>query len=456
MELKGKRATLIGLGRSSTAAAGLLQHHGAFPFITEIGNSAGLREWQRQCDDGAIPYEIGGHSKGAFEDADMIILSPGVPLTAPCLETPRRRGVPVLGELEFAWEFCSGRMLAVTGTNGKTTVTSLLHAMIAACGFNVALAGNNDTPLSQVALQTPQPDYVVLEVSSYQLESMERFRPCVAAVLNVTPDHLSRHGDMERYVAAKARIFAQQQAGDAAVLNADDPLVLTMPIPPGVHRYYFSLKEKRDDGFYADQDVLFYGDEAVAALADNPLPGRHNLANVLAALAMMRAMNFSWQGTLAGLRGFKSVEHRIEHVMDLQGVKFYNDSKSTNIDSLRVALESFHEPIVLIAGGRGKGSDYRSLRELIRERVRCIIVIGEDAPLIAAAFNDLAPIRHADSMMDAVRQAHQAACAGDVALLSPACASFDRYANFEARGRDFKECVVTLAQSISHCKEKCS
>jgi UDP-N-acetylmuramoylalanine--D-glutamate ligase len=335
----------------------------------------------------------------------------------------------------------------VTGTNGKTTVTTLLHDMIAACGHSVALAGNNDTPLSLVVLKEPQPEWVVLEVSSYQLETADRFHPVIACVLNVTPDHLSRHGTLEHYAIIKGRIFAQQHAGDAAIRNADDPLVASLPTSDTARHFFFSLEKKGQDTFSADEESIYLGNEVVASCADNPLPGKHNLANVLASLAVMHAGGFDWQRTLEGLRNFKGVEHRIEHVMCLDGVDYYNDSKSTNLDSLRVALESFSRPIVLLAGGRGKGSDYAPLCPLVRERVKHLVVFGEDAPLITAAYGNSVPTEHAASMMDAVKRARQAAAAGDVVLLSPACASFDMYDNFEARGRDYKDCLRRLADT---------
>ncbi|MCK5863318.1 MAG: UDP-N-acetylmuramoyl-L-alanine--D-glutamate ligase [Candidatus Hydrogenedentes bacterium] len=444
MNIDNKRVTLIGLGRSTVAAAQLLLRHGAHPFISEVGSSRALEPWKKQCEQLGIPCEMGGHSGDACEKADMIVLSPGVPLTVPLVAQARLRGIPVLGEFELAWRFCSSKAIAVTGTNGKTTVTTLLRDMIASCGYSVALAGNNDTPLSLVALEEEPPDWVVLEVSSYQLETVEQFHPAIACILNVTPDHLSRHGSIEHYAIVKGRIFMRQQAGDTAIRNADDPLVNTLPSPDGIRQFYFSMKGPAANTFYADDDNIYFGDQAVASSADNPLPGKHNLANVLAALAVMHAGKFPRQETLEGLRRFKGVEHRIEHVMSFQGVDYYNDSKSTNLDSLRVALESFSQPIILLAGGRGKGSDYASLCPLVRKQVKHLIAFGEDAALISAAYDGCVSNEQAASMMDAVKRARLAADSGDVILLSPACASFDMYDNFESRGRDYKDCLRRL------------
>ncbi len=444
MDLNNIQVTLIGLGRSSLAAARLLQQQGAHPFITESDDNARLHDWMEQAARFNIPCELGGHSAEAFEKASLIIVSPGVPIGAACLKGPRDAGVPILGELEFAYRFCTSRVLAVTGTNGKTTVTTLVEQMVKSSGRTVALAGNNDTPLSQVILEGAQPEYVVLEVSSYQLETTDRFHPSVSAVLNLSPDHLSRHGTLEGYAAAKARIFMRQGEGDAAVLNADDPWTAAMGVPEGVERFLFSLEQRGAKTLYADTNAIYYEDTAVASVADNPLPGSHNLANVLAALAVMKASGFSWEGPLEGMRGFRGVEHRIEPVLHLDGIDYYNDSKSTNIDSLRVALESFSRPVILIAGGRGKGADYTPLKFLIRERVKHLVLIGEDAPKMETAFKGSVPMSRADSMMCAVELARDQGKAGDVVLLSPACASFDMYDNFEARGRDYKACVQSL------------
>jgi UDP-N-acetylmuramoylalanine--D-glutamate ligase len=255
---------------------------------------------------------------------------------------------------------------------------------------------------------------------------------------------------MENYAATKSRIFARQTWGDAAVLNLDDPYTAQMVPPEAVRRIGFSLSEWTVDGFWQDGKSILAGDRAVAALTDNPLPGRHNLANVLAALAMMHAGGFEWDRVLAGLRAFRGVEHRIERVAELDGVAYYNDSKSTNIDSLRVALESFEQPLVLIAGGRGKGSSYAALREVVKGRVKHLVTLGEDAPLLEETFGDLTPFRRASGMAEAVALARGGAAPGDVVLLSPGCASFDLYRNFEERGRHFKACVRALAGKEEH------
>ncbi len=455
LNLKDTAVTLVGLGRSSLAAARLLQQKGAQPFISESIDNVALHVWREQARRFDIPYEIGGHSLEPFTTAGLILVSPGVPTDASCLRQARAAQIPILGELEFACRLCTSRVLAVTGTNGKTTVTSLLEKMVETTGHTVALAGNNDTPLSQVVLEGKDPEYVVLEVSSYQLETTDLFHPAVSAILNVSTDHLGRHGTMERYAATKARIFMRQGPGDAAVLNKDDPWTKAMKLPAGVKRLEFSLETPGPETLYADDAQIYYEDAAVMSIADIPLPGRHNLANVLAALAVIKAAGFNWEGPVEGLRRFRGVEHRIEPVLCLDGVDYYNDSKSTNLDSLRVALTSFTRPVVLIAGGRGKGGEYSDLRELVQQHVKHLVLLGEDAPKMESAFTGIVPLTRADTMMHAVEQAYNHSIAGDIVLLSPACASFDMYLNFEERGKDFKTCVCRLAtQPISENEQE--
>jgi len=459
MDVAGKKVTVVGLGQTAVSVVRLLLREGARPFVTDSGNGPKLTPYCEALDALGVPYETGGHSEAAFEDAAVVIPSPGVSPTLAPIEAARARGSVVVGEMEFAFGYCRSRLIAVTGTNGKTTTTELLRALVAACGHSVVLAGNNAFPFSAAVMIEPAPEYIVLEVSSYQLETARTFRPWIAAVLNVTPDHLARHGTVEGYAAIKARIFARQESSDIAVVNFDDPYVRGMAACSRGVVWPFSVKDGKDgkdgsdgsdgndgiaSGLYVRGGEICLGDAVVARVGDTRLPGRHNLANVLAALSVMRAGGFDWDKTLEGLRGFRGVEHRIELVASLDGVDFFNDSKSTNIDSLKVALESFERPVVLIAGGQGKGSDYGVIRELVRQRVRKLIVIGEDAAKLDAAFGDVVGVEQASDMDDAVRRAAGVARAGDVVLLSPACASFDMFDNFEHRGRVFKAGVEGL------------
>lgn len=441
MNVKGKKVTVVGLGRTAIALVRLLVREGAEPFVTEYSDAESLTPFKDELCTLGVPFETGGHTDTAFDGAALIIPSPGVPPRLAPIEAARARGANVIGEIEFSSHFCTSKALAVTGTNGKTTTTELLRALVDACGHSVALAGNNEVPLSAAVLRDPQPEYIVIEVSSYQLETARSFRPWIAAVLNVTPDHLARHGDMDGYAAVKSRLFANQRAGDSAVLNADDERVAAMRVPKEARRLTFSLSGRVDDGLWLRGNEFCEGDAPVALTSDTLLRGRHNYENVCAALTMMRAGGFDWAKTIEGLRQFRGVEHRIEWVDSQNGVDYFNDSKSTNIDSLRVALESFENPVVLIAGGRGKGADYRVLRDLVRSHIKSLVTIGEDAPVLEEAFGDLVGVRHATDMGEAVRLAAETATQGDAVLLSPACASFDMYDNFEHRGRVFKDCV---------------
>lgn len=445
MDVKGNKVTVVGLGQTALAAVRLLLREGARPFVTDSSDGPKQTKLRETLEAWDVPCELGGHTHAAFDGAALVIPSPGVPPNAEAIERARAAGAEVVGEMEFAFAYCRSSILAVTGTNGKTTVTELLTALIGACGRHVQLAGNNACPFSAAVMLEPPPEFTVLEVSSYQLETARTFRPWVAAVLNVTPDHLTRHRSIEAYAELKARIFANQRAGDVAVVNYDDPLVRPMADRAQAAVWPFSQQARLPAGLWCDGETIRLGDEALAHVSDTQLRGRHNIQNVLCALSAMRAGGFDWPATLEGLRAFRGVEHRIEYVAEIDGVAFYNDSKSTNVESLRVALESFDGPVVLIAGGRGKGSDYAVLEALIRERVPKMVVLGEDAPKLEQAFATVTDVELVKDMASAVTRTLAAARPGDVVLLSPACASFDMYENFEHRGRVFKQCVHAYA-----------
>lgn len=459
MDVKNKKVVIVGSGDTAVALARLLLREGAKPVVTDMADGPKQQASRATLDELGVPCELGGHTDAAFRNAALVIPSPGVSPTISPILAAQAQGADVLGEMEFAFSRCRSRLLAVTGTNGKTTTTQLLRNLVGACGRSVLLAGNNDFPFSAAVMADPAPDFIVLEVSSYQLETARTFRPWIAAVLNITPDHLGRHGDLENYAAVKAKIFAHQAHGDTAVINHDDgflrhAIIRMGGLNPGIHVCPFSLKTRLENGLWLDDPTIRFGNEIVATVADTALPGRHNLQNVLCALAMMRAGGFNWEHVINGLRAFLGVEHRIEFVARIQDIDFYNDSKSTNIDSLRVALESFSKPIILIAGGRGKGSDYAVLRGLVHKRVRTMITLGEDAPLLEAAFGGVTAVERATDMADAVQRAARSASPGEIVLLSPACASFDMYDNFEHRGRVFKQCVRDLDTSSRPSQEE--
>ena len=444
IDVKNKRVTLAGMGRTSVALARLLLREGALPFVSDAENRAALGPFKEELDRLGVPYECGNHSPLAFQRCEVLIPSPGVPPSIEPIVRAVAHGVKLISELDFAFSRCSAPIIAVTGTNGKTTATELLAALVRACGYRVALAGNNALPFSEAIVGGEKFDYVVLEISSYQLELSREFHPWIGAILNVTPDHLSRHKTIEKYAAEKAKMFAHQTPKEFAIVNADDPICAGLNKDMAAQRLSFSLEKRVTEGLWLDGDVIREGLREVARRTDVPLPGKHNMANVLAALTAMRVGGFDWAKCLDGLRAFRGVEHRIEPVATIDGVRYVNDSKSTNVDSLRVALESFEQPIVLIAGGRGKGSDYRVLRDLMAKHVKAMVTIGEDAPKFEEAFGDLVPFVRAASMDVAVLRAQEKAAAGDVVLLSPGCASFDWFSNFEERGRVFKRAVAAL------------
>lgn len=408
-----------------------------------------------------VPYELGGHTQAAFRDAAFVIPSPGV---APGLEPIQQAaadGATVLSEIELASAHCISPIIAVTGTNGKTTTTELICAIMESCGRSVALAGNNDYPLSAAVLEDPAPDFVVLEVSSYQLELVRTFRPWIGALLNVGSDHLSRHTSLNEYAAVKRRIFANQLVGDHAVCNAEDEKTGPSEVVEGRTVWPFSLQTRQTHGVWLDGDTIRYGDDAIVQRSDAPLIGRHNTENILAALSIARAAGLPWDKVIKGLKGFEGVEHRIERVTTIDEVSYYNDSKSTNVDSLKVALETFggdedgnsRVPVVLIAGGRKKDSDYSVLIDLVADRVSTLVTLGEAASEFEGIFGGEVSTTRASGMDDAVLKAAAAARRGDVVLLSPGCASFDMFSNFEERGEEFKRQVLQLAHGSKHASD---
>jgi UDP-N-acetylmuramoylalanine--D-glutamate ligase len=449
--LDGRTVSVVGLARSGVAAARLVGRLGARVLASDAGAPASLSAEAQGLEADGCRLWIGGHPDEAFAGADLVVVSPGVPLTLPSLTAVRARGVPVIGELELGWRVMEADVIAITGTNGKTTTTALSGELLRAQVRPTLVAGNIGTPLSAHALDFPADGLVIAEVSSFQLESTLEFHPRVAAVLNITPDHLDRHGTLERYVEAKARIFAKQTAGDCAVLNRDDPLTADLAARVSGQVLWFSRREPLEHGVFVRDGWIvakLNGHvEPICPAAEIQLRGQHNLENVLAATACALWTGMAPAVIRRGVAGFRGVEHRIERVGDDRGVVFYNDSKGTNVASTIKALESFTEPVILIAGGKGKGQDFAPLADAARGRVRHAILIGADrdklrGPLAAAGVGT----EDARSMEDAVRLARGVARAGDVVLLSPACASFDMFQNFEHRGLVFKAAVRALAR----------
>jgi len=420
--LRGRRVGVIGAGKSGLAAARLLQKKGARVLLSDS------REVPPQAPKG-VDTESGGHSNRLL-DCRLLVRSPGVPNHLPILKKARLKRIPIWGEMELASRFsASNRIVAITGTNGKTTTTTLVGEIFKAARLSTLVGGNIGTPLSDLLPNVRAKTNLILETSSYQLEDIQDFHPWISAILNITPDHLEHHGSMKAYADAKARIFMNQTSRDTCVLNADDPICRKLAKRCKAKVVWFSRSKNLPAGIFPMKTRL---------------PGPHNVENMLAAAAMALAAGIPLSTIKRVLETFPGVEHRLEFVRALNGVDYINDSKGTNVDSTRVALASFDKPILLIAGGQGKGSPYAPLRELVLKRVKRLLLIGEDAPRIRQELGDLVHCDDCITMLEAVRQARAIAEPGDVVLLSPACASFDQYQNYEHRGRDFKECVQKL------------
>jgi len=437
------------LGKSGVASALFLRSRGAQVTVSDSKPQEQLSEEIPILLDHGIIIETGGHGERTFHGQDLIVVSPGVPADSPPLVQARALGEPVIGEIELAAQFLPKSIVAITGSNGKTTTTTLTGEIITAGGYPTRVGGNIGTPAISL-VDTARPDSViVLEVSSFQLETIQTFRPKVAVVLNVTPDHLDRHRTFETYVDAKARIFENQQADDFAVLNADDPVCVALASRTRAQVFWFSRKnEVRQGAFVRDGRILFRdpaGQREIMLVSEIPLKGTHNLENVLAAVCAGKLSGCNSEVIAEAVRNFKVVEHRLEYVATIRGVEYYNDSKATNVDATIKALESFPANIHLILGGKDKGSDYTVLNDLLRQRVKRVYTIGAAAEKIESQVKGAAEIVHAESLDSAVQRASASAQPGDIVLLAPACASFDQFRNYEHRGKVFKELVQRLS-----------
>jgi UDP-N-acetylmuramoylalanine--D-glutamate ligase len=447
--VRARRVVVVGAARSGIAAAELLAKRGARVMLTEVHPTFADADRLRAA---GIDVEVGGHRQDTLESADLIVVSPGVPLEAPVFDAVRRRGVEIIGELELASRWIRGRVIAITGTKGKSTTTTLVGRMLAAAGQRVLVGGNIGVPLSvQVDASTPETIHVV-EVSSFQLETTNTFRPWIALWLNLTDDHFDRHPSPEAYVSAKARVFANQTAGDWAVLNADDPVVSARGALTAAGRVYFSLSGQTPTGFVVDGDWIARktatGVDRIIPLAAVELTGRHMLDNVLAATAVASISRATPADMVEALRGFRGLPHAMEPVAVIAGVRFVNDSKATNVEAAQRSIESFPRGLVAIIGGHFKGGDLRRLREPLAAGALAVIAIGEAAPLVHEALEGVVPVVAAASMREAVERAYEAAESGGVVLLAPACASFDWFRDYADRGDTFKAEVMRLKQSV--------
>jgi UDP-N-acetylmuramoylalanine--D-glutamate ligase len=454
-ELKGKKVTVVGLARSGVAAARLLQAVGADVTVADAKEEAKLTEVLARLDRSAIRVIVGAGYESALDEAQIVVVSPGVPTELDILNIVRARHVPVIGELELAYRFLDAPVVAVTGTNGKSTTVTLIGLLLKEHGKRVFVGGNLGIPLSEAALKTygsgsqgSPYDYVIAEVSSFQLETIARFRPWIAALLNITPDHLDRYPALAPYVAAKGRIFENQTPDDYALLNYDDERVLAFRNGVRAHALGFSQMGSVNEGTFLDGDELvlrFKGQRhSICKMSEIRIPGAHNVANAMAASMVAHVCGCPPDVMRRVLSTFPGLEHALELIRERNGVRFINDSKGTNVDATMKALESLDSPIVLIAGGKDKGGDFGKLRDVVTRRVKQLVLIGEAAPRIQQMLEGLKPISHASSFRDAVEVAAQSARSGEVVLLSPACASFDMFADYQDRGRQFKALVNGL------------
>ena len=441
----GMRIAVIGLGLSGRAAVRYLSACGA-----EVVVSDSRREAEFVAQEGGflqetgVAWEAGGHSPAFFAGVDMVFVSPGVPLDLPLLEDLRRRGGEIVGELAVAAPVLAAPVLAITGTNGKTTVTTLIGQLLQVAGKKVFVGGNIGTPLFTHLLDGAGADAMVLEVSSFQLDTAGGFRPDIALLLNITPDHIDRHGSLAGYSRAKLKVFANQGAADTAILNGDDPLcrqALTT-ITGRVLLFGHSADcRARIDG---DRIVVRWPEEEIYDLAGSRLANAIGLMNAAAAILAARSAGCSPEEILTGLLAFQPLRHRVEEVARIDGITYYDDSKATNTGAVLAALARVKGKVVLIAGGRDKGEDYALLQDGVRDKARCVILIGEAADQIAAALAGAAPLDRAATMEEAVRLAQAAAQPGDAVLLSPACASFDMFTSYAHRGDVFAAAVRGL------------
>jgi UDP-N-acetylmuramoylalanine--D-glutamate ligase len=448
MDVKGKRVLVVGLGKSGVASALFLAERGARVAVSDAKSPEQLREEIPVLLDHGISVETGQHNERTFRDQDLIVVSPGVPFDVPQLVQARARGVPVIGEVELAARFLKGHIVAITGSNGKTTTTTLAGEILLAGGRKTLVGGNIGTPAITFVDQSTEDTWVVLEISSFQLETVETFHPHIAVVLNITPDHLDRHHTFENYAAAKARIFENQTAADFVVLNADNEPCAELEAkakPPA--RWFSRLNEVGSGAFVREEQIIWRDEKSeleIMPVSEISLKGAHNVENVLAAVCVGMLAGIEPGQIRGAIAAFKAVEHRLEYVATVRGVEYYNDSKATNVDATIKALESFPGRIHLILGGKDKGSDYSVLNSLLKERVKRVYTIGAAAAKIEAQASGT-EIVSAGTLEVAVRRASESASAGDVVLLAPACASFDQFDSYEQRGRVFKDLVGQLA-----------
>jgi UDP-N-acetylmuramoylalanine--D-glutamate ligase len=447
IELRKMRVLVVGLARTGVATALFCARHNAIVTATESRPESDLGDTPAKLREAGVTLELGGHTEKTFLAQDLIIPSPGVPADDAFLQSARSKGITIWSEIELAYRFLEGKLIGITGSNGKTTTTTLIHHILKSASVPTILAGNVGTALISCVEEMKSDTVTVVELSSFQLELIEKFRPDIGLFLNLTPDHLDRHKTMEAYAGAKARIFENQTELDAAVLNADDPPTVQYA-PKKPQLFWFSRKQRVEQGACLRGDdiiIVHHGkEEFVMKQAEIPLAGAHNLENVLAAVTAARLAGVDTGAIAQAVRNFAGVEHRLEFVAEIAGVRYFNDSKATNVDATLKALDAFPGRILIILGGKDKGSDYTVLQKPLREKAILALLIGAAADKIEKEITGSVAIERAVTLDRAVEFAAHAAQPGDIVVLAPACASFDQFQNYEHRGHVFKKLVHKL------------
>jgi UDP-N-acetylmuramoylalanine--D-glutamate ligase len=448
MELSGKKITIIGAMKSGVGAAKLVKKLGGIPFVSDSGTSEKLKDFVKVLAENNIAYETGSHSDKVF-NCDLMIVSPGVPSSAPILLEAQKRNIKTISELELASSVCKGKIIAITGTNGKTTTTTLCGHVFNTCGRKIYVAGNIGFAFSEIATEVKEDEYVALEVSSFQLDLADKFKPAAAMILNITPDHLNRYQNKyENYISSKLGIYKNQDENDYLILNADSKSLIDSLTPHKSKDIYFSLASEQENGCRVSGNNIYYKENGLlkfeCTLDDINLKGEHNYANAMAVIAAAKLFGCDNDKIKEALKTFQGVEHRLEFVRRIAGVEYINDSKATNIDSVWYALRSFDRPLFLILGGLDKGNDYNQIKDLVVEKAKKIYAIGSSASKVFNFFHALVKVEVKESLEEVVKAVNKEAREGDIVLLSPACASFDMFDSYEHRGKVFKEAVNKL------------
>ena len=445
LELKNKKISIIGAVRSGLGAAKLAKQLDAIPFVSDAGSEEKLKSSIEVLQNEKIDFEVGKHSEKVF-DCGLMVVSPGVPSDSKVIKNAKTKNIKIISELEFASSFCKANVIGITGTNGKTTTTSLCDYLFNECGVKSYSAGNIGLAFSEVSTAAKENEFVSLEISSFQLDLIDKFKPKVAMILNITPDHLNRYeNSVEKYALSKLKIYENQEANDYLILSKDSELLNQYFKRPKSNVLFFSTSKKVSNGCYLENDeVRFVKNDIVeftCKVSDIFIKGEHNIQNAMAVIIAAKIFNLDNEKILEALNSFKGVEHRLELVREIEGIKFINDSKATNVDSVVVALKSFDDPIFLILGGQDKGNDYSMIEDLVIEKVKKIYAIGSSAEKVFNYFHSQVKTEIKKDFDDVINTALSEAKEGDVVLLSPACASFDMFDNYEHRGKVFKEII---------------